>query len=446
MSERPPPEHESPPDQWWDESDEPEYLVLPDPDPARRTSSPGRSEPSLEAIAGRIERLEGLVDKVTSQVAVARDEIGGFASEIREGLRSLTGGIDTVRTQGAAITGAVDETRRELGVAVETARAEAAAQSAAVQADLEARTTGIRAGLEDVEGSIHQAVRDAADGIGSDLREAVQAVEGAVKEASRVTGEEHASTMDRYAKEFAVALRPLGEGVARIERLASVIEAMGKRRGFRALVRSEETLREEQANFVRALTESSTDVSARVAALTERLGQLDERLERASEDASSLRQLPVHATERVARAVERLRSELTVVLQDRFGEQVQVSVDRLKTELEAGLPVKEAIDRLRDLAGTQSELAAVQKSIDGVVASLRTEVRGLRDRIQSWGKPRTAPRLATEVDQLGNRLDALETEIREGFAERLAQTVTEKVLSALDESEAARGRGLFRRP
>ncbi|MDQ4005265.1 MAG: hypothetical protein M3135_03065 [Actinomycetota bacterium] len=444
MSETRPPEQSSEPR--WDPADEPEYLLLPEPQRSSREAMAARPEPTLAAIVDRIEGLEGVVDRVASQVAVARDEIGAFASEIRDGLRSLTAAIGSVRADASQLSNSVDQTRRELGAAVEATRAESASENATLRGELEMRIAGVQAGLEETEASLRQAMRDATGDVGLVLRESAQAVQTSIGEATRVAGEEHAATMDRYAKEFAVALRPLGEGLARVERLASVIEAMSKQRGFQKLVRSERALREEQAAFVKELSETSADVTGRVAALAEQMKQLEEGLERAAQDASSLKQLPVHATERVARAVERLRTELTVVLQDRFSEQVSVSVERLRTELEAGLPVKEALDRLRDLGRTQTDLSHVQKSIDGVVASLREEVRSLRDRIQSWGKPRTAPRLATELDQLGGRLDALETELRNGLAERLAQTVTEKVISGLEDSEAGRSRGLFRRP
>jgi archaellum component FlaC len=393
---------------WHDETpDEPDYIVLPESgQPRSERETPDLREPVLGALVRRMDRLEGVVDKTASQVGVARDEIGALAAEIREALQTLTVAVGSLRADGAQLAGKLEET----------------------------------------EASLQRAVEDASSDAGLVLRQAAQAVENTVREASRTMSEEHVSTMARYSEEFALALRPIAEGLARVDRLGSLIEAMGKRRGFQELVRSERALREEQTAFVQTLSEASTDLSSRVTGLAEQIRQLEERLESASQDARELKHLPAHATERVARAVERLRTELTVVLQDRFSEQLELSVSRLRTELEAGLPVKEAIDRLRALAGTQADLAQVQRSIDGVVAALRTDVKALRDRIQSWGKPRTAPALARELDQLGGRLDSLEGEIREGLADRVARSVTDSVVAAVEETDAPQRRGLFHRP
>jgi hypothetical protein len=253
-------------------------------------------------------------------------------------------------------------------------------------------------------------------------------------------GEEHAATMDRYANGFAEAMRPLADGVERVEQLRTLIEAMAKRRGFRELVRSEEVLREEQANLARLLVESGADAAARLAAMDSRIAQLEERLEDTIKEAASLRDVPAATTERLSAAIERLRGELTADLEDRFATQVESSVRRLRAELEAGLPVKEALGRLGDVAGTQDDLSKVQRDLDVVVASLRTEARSLHDRIQSWGPPRTAPRLAREVHQLSERLSALEDEIRDGFAERVAATVEARVTAAISERRGRRRR------
>ncbi len=435
------------PEWWWDPDAGPEYLVLPEPGEGRpdRTVSLQRREAEVDSIAVRVERLEGLATRNASQVSMIREEIGALAAEVRDALGSLSEAVDRVRLDGARSAREAGDRTRELAAAVETARAEAVAHTNAVRADLDERTAGIRMGQQEAHASLLQAVRDASADLTMGLRAAAQAVEAAIAEAARTMGEEHASTMERYSKEFAVALRPVAEGLARVERLGASIEAMRKRRGFQELVRSEQTLREEQSAFVRTLSDASGDLAVRVAGLTELVGQLEERLVRAGQDADALKQLPAQATERVAAAVERLRGELTTVMEDRFGEQVSLSVDRLKMELESGLPVQEAITRLRDLPRTQEDLARTQRSIDGGVVSLRAEIRSLEDRIQGWGKPRTAPRLAQDVEAIATRLEAVEGELQGALADRVAQVVTERVLDAVQGPDGAKRRGLRRR-
>lgn len=430
------------PEWWWDSDDGPEYLVLPD----RGDASPPlrRREAEVQSVGARVERLEDMSTRTASQVAQMREELGRLAADLRGSLESLSATVEVLRTNGVKVVREVGDTRRELGAAVDTARAEAVAHGTAMRAELDERAGGIRASLDEIHASLTQALRDAVVQVGIGLREAGHAVEASIGEASRAMGEEHASTMDRYSKELAIALRPVADGVSRVERLGSVIEAMGRRRGFQELVRSERTLREEQSAFVRALSDAGSDVSIRVAGLAELVGRLEERLDRAGQEADALKQLPAHTTERVTAAVERLRGELSAVLEERFGEQVGQSVDRLRMELEAGLPLEEAVTRLRDLPRAQAELAKAQRSIDAMVVSLRTEVRALRDRIQSWGKPRTAPRLSQDLDAVSARLEALEGEARGAIADRVAQVVTTRVLNALREPDAGR-RGLRRR-
>ena len=415
-----------------------------------------RLHQAMETLTGAIERIEA--DVATTARTETLEEAGQRLAAAIEGLRaeSLTAiqgssGNAVAATEAARteLAGAVEGARRELAGAVEAGRADSSGWAEAHRAELETSLAAVRARVDEVDANMHQALREAAIDVGLALREAATSVESSINEASRIMRADQAASMDAYAVRFADVVRPIEDGLDRVERLAAVIEAMGKRRGFQELVSSERALREEQAGFVETLSSAGTEVSSRVTGLTERIERLEARMERAAEDAAAMNQLPARASEGVAAAVERLRVDLSGSLQERFGEQVGQSVAQLRAELEAGLPVKDALQRLRDLATTHAQVARTQESVDALIGALRLDLRALRERIQSWGKPRTAPRLAHDLDGLGERLDALEEDVRGALADRVAERVTAEVtaqvLAALQESEAERRRGRFRR-
>ena len=405
--------------------------------------------------AGLEERLAAAVDELAA--AVSRVEAGqegaarsdqveearaGLDAEVRASRADLAGRVDAWAT---TVDGSVRTAQEELAAAIEAAREEAAGSAGAVRSELQGAYSALAAGIETNAGAVLQALRDAAAEMQVSVQESRLALESAAVQSATAIRQDNAETLQRYAGEIAAAVAPVNDGLARVERLASVIEAMGKRRGFQELVSSEQTLREEQAAFVQNLAGASTSVAAHVNALAERIARLEETMERAAQDAATLNQLPGLATEKVGAEVERARAELAASLDKRFEDRVESSIARIRAEFDAGLPVNEALQQLRELAAAHVQLARVQQGVSELATGLRADVRGLHDRIQSWGKPQTAPRLAHDLGELVGRVDELEAEIRGGLVERVADRVTQQVLAALHQADAERPRGLFRR-
>lgn len=233
----------------------------------------------------------------------------------------------------------------------------------------------------------------------------------------------------------------LEAGFARIGRLADVIETLGSKRAFSELVESEAALRVEQVALTGKLQEAAAAVSEQVASLGNSIDGLEGRLRASGDELGALERIPAEASERVTEAIERLRRSLEATLGDRFAGEVGGSIERLRSELEAGVPVQEVLVRLHDLARSHEGVSRAHREVEELTASLRSDVTRLRKTIEGWGKPRTAPQLAQDLKAVEERVAALESEVG-GLVEAVSARVTEQLLEALD---ARKRRGLLRR-
>jgi hypothetical protein len=383
------------------------------------------SEVSESALAGLREAEEALrtrLGEVEAALRIGVDEaardVRGRMEQAEEALRTRLGEVDEAgRGRLAEATAGLGEVVGDLGSRLDSAATVEQVDSA-------------KAALDDAIRSLRQTVGEVRAG----LEHAVRSTAVELREASgRDTG--------RLADRLSGPLRAVQTGLGRVDRLASVIDSLGRRRGFQELIEAERALRAEQTAFVDRLTTSGARVSDGIEDLAGRIDRLEEGLRAAAEETASLRQLPGHASERVTAAMEQTRATMEEALEQRFDRSLEASIRGLRAELERGVPVQDLLQELHDLARAQAELAKAQHTVEGMADALRSEVVRLQGTIEGWGRPKTVPEVAAQQGALEERVAGLEGRVA-GLVDAVADRVTEQVVEAL---EAKGRRGLFRR-
>jgi hypothetical protein len=379
-----------------------------------------------ESLGARIAALERAVLERVSEAAVESGaRLEGADRELRGRLDEIASGL------GARI----DEISESLGAAIGSVQARVDQSPGlkdveSLENTLEASAEALRRAVAESRQSLEAFLSKTADRMRADQAKGAQRMQA-----------DQAKAGERLSERLSKSIGEMEAGFARVSRLAEVIETLGRKRAFQELIESERALREEQSSMVGQLREAGGAVEQHATALGRRIDSLEGRLTAAADQLGALEQVPAAASESVAEAIERLRGTLQETLGERFAGEVGRSVERLRTELEAGVPVKEVLTRLRELAATQEEVSRAQRQVEELSASLRSDVTQLRKTIEGWGKPRTAPQLAEELLALEGRVSALETEVG-GLVEAVSARVTDRVREAL---EARKRRGLLRR-
>ena len=129
-----------------------------------------------------------------------------------------------------------------------------------------------------------------------------------------------------------------------------------------------------------------------------------------------------------ARAGESLRGELSRAVVDAMSD--------VRSELKATMAA--------------SPTAELQKELREAIAAVGDEVDGLRQRIEGWGKPRTAPRIAKELQDLKGRVTRTEGDLRGAIVKEIDRVLDERLdafssalearVAALLQPEARRGK------
>lgn len=428
----------------------------------------GRHREALEGkLSAAVEHLQQELGELERRTAAGATVIGDRAAAAVHATEEALAARQAAATQilGSAmqrgdaeltahVSRSAEELEAHLGAAIAQAAEQAGARLSAGADDLAARVEALRAAAaalaprEDV--AVLQArVDELATSLVELLERARADLADSVSESTAELRGQHKQTADRLGRQVETSTRTLEKGLLRVERLGSLIEAMATKRGFRELVESEARLREEQATFVAGLTDAAQSFEAKLADLGNRAGELGRMLERAAMDASSLRQVPLQASERVAETMGVASERLAAALRAAFAEDVAGATGQLRRELEAGMPVAEVLRTLERLAGTQTELAAAHWDVTAAAGVVAEAAGELRKRIEGWGTPRSTPRLAQEIAALDERVDGIERQIAEDLAPAISKLVTQQVLDALDERdrerERERPRGLFRK-
>lgn len=336
-----------------------------------------RLSATVDEIASVIRQLEGRIDAAAGRedlqslrseldaVAQASDRVGATSTSILEGLNALRGLPSQITESMAEVERAADD-------------------AAGVQEDLDERLKLLADSLADRMSALETR-------LGETLSKTVAALaEDRSRLAPQLTDVAHAANALRSeAKESAVALREeiaglrmeaaaraetLQAALGRIDRLTATLESMGSRRGFRDLMDAEERLREQQSAYADRLIASGQVISQNIQALEQRLTEVADQVAEAA------------------------------------GDQIAATLEEFREEV-AKVPV-------RKLSPAElKEVVALQKELETVTGGLRSDLADLRKRIESWGRPRSAPRLAEEIGAVEGRVRDVERTLQADLVE-----------------------------
>lgn len=304
------------------------------------------------AIEQRMASFPGVVSEAIGvRVRAALEAVGDRTTGAMEGIRSTVTGVEE------RLTGHLEALSRSVE-----------GLPAGMKDSLESALGGLRADLEVMHALPKQIAR-----VLQIVREAI----GTIADSQETLGGRVAGLESGFE-----------ERMARMDALAGAIESLGKRRGIKDLIRSEQEAAEQQEAFVRQLVD-----------LGQRLG---ERLE-ALEASAAIRG-------QVTKDLDAIRRDLGVALEDLR--------DRLAAELASGF------------VGTRGAARGGDADPDVLkeTRATRAELERVRARMDSWGHARSAPRLAQELGAMGERVEALERVVQED----LTDAVFERMQQHLD--------------
>jgi hypothetical protein len=226
----------------------------------------GRLADYREAVGTRVEESAGtLADRLEQSGAAMRaalDELAGGLQADLHALRALpqrlAEGMSAVREAVGEIATAHGHIEERLD---DVSRATSGQE---VRARVDEATQALAARLGEAAGNLRWEVQDALNRVHEQLASLAGGVEGV-----RTDAEERASTLQT--------------GLERVDNLAEAVESIGRRRGFRQVVESDERLRQEQA----AMVERLTDAGERLAARLDDVKQELEGLRKAAHDAQA---------------------------------------------------------------------------------------------------------------------------------------------------------------
>lgn len=388
-------------------------------------SVPPQLAEGMAAIRDAVAEVAGTEALVDEHLGEVRDAIAGLPEGARRAVEeALAGATETFRADrradlekvGAGVTAAMGALGERLGGTV-----------AAVADELE-RTLG--GSVERLEGAV-ATVTERLDGALGGAVERLQATVGtAAEEAGGALGavderiDGLAAEVEALRAETEQRAVALTAGIQRVDHLAEVIETLGRRRGFKELMETEQRLKAEQAALVEQLQATGEGLSQRVQGLEEQLASLAE--------VAELERLQTGVADRIAEAVDGLRASLAEDLGARVSEGMSAAAKaseerakavtaKLQEQVKKAFSSKAAI---KDL----SEISDAQRDLDKAAAALRADIAEVNKKIESWGKPRSAVRLAREVAGLEERVVDLEKTLQE----QLVDEVVDRVQHAFD--------------
>jgi hypothetical protein len=436
----------SPREPWWSRERKPEPdAAEPDPDEHPPAGAPwlGQTEPFLRALARSLEPVEDRLTRIADAARANDADLTRVAEETRDGLQEVTRAVSEVRV---AVSSSTDEVRIGAADAREAAAEARTATVAAVERlveSVEAQSSSLESLSEELVLRIDTRVTELAASVAELLDRARTDFSDALSGTAAELRTHQDQTTARLTDQVTMSTRALEEGFEQLKRLGALIEGMSTRRGFRQLVESEASLREEQAAFVAELADASRRFEARLADATGQMDELRTMLEAAARDAASMRQVPLETSDKVAEKMDEATERLSARLREMHAQDLAASTAKLRRELEQGVPVRDVLEMLERLAKTQADLAAAHRDVTMAAGTIERATDDLRRHIEGWGTPRSAPHLAQELAALDERVGAVEHRIAEDLAPAISTLVTQQVLDALEERDQDRRRGLF---
>jgi uncharacterized phage infection (PIP) family protein YhgE len=387
----------------------------------------------------RVEAVEAVLAQVNAAIEALSRQLVTVSASVQGTIEDATTRASERFSQDLGTLG--EQLGSDLSAAADSARQ--GVREAMVNVDVHMAATRDRLASaptrKDLD-ALSASLQEAADGASAVATNAVERLEGILSRAEQTLTETDLETK-ALVERITQSLQTLDGGFARIDRLASAIESLGRKRGFQELVAGEQRLREEQAQFVRDLAGTGERIAERIQGLDLRIAELEGRLDAATGAATALRSLPENISGTISSRIEGLRERMEKALEARFAQDVQSSTKRLRAELEQGVPVSETLRELRALTASQYELARAQERSEHAAARLTEELTALRARIDGWGRLGSAPRLAEQVKDLEERVGELEGRLEDSLPGEIAKRVAAEVMQL----QGAKRRGIRRR-
>jgi ABC-type transporter Mla subunit MlaD len=205
--------------------------------------------------------MAGRLDQAVSGLRAALDELGEVFQADINALRALP---ERLAEGMSAVREAVGEMAAAHGHIEERLDAVSRASAEEVRGRVDETSEALAARLGEAAGKLRWEVQDALSRVQEQLASLVGGIEGV-----RTDAEERASALQT--------------GLERVDNLAEAVESIGRRRGFRQVVESDERLRQEQA----AMVERLSDAGERLATRLEEVKQELEGLRKAAHDAQA---------------------------------------------------------------------------------------------------------------------------------------------------------------
>ncbi|MGH2711432.1 MAG: hypothetical protein ACRDH9_09550 [Actinomycetota bacterium] len=390
----------------------------------------------LKGIPAQLESLEALRD-LPGRIQEALGAVG----EIRNRVVALEGGIERTREETAtAISGLADSVSdRVEGIAgrLTTIISERVAE---VARRLEEAISQVREATQD-RSAFDEQIANLAEQV-VDPREIADAARNATESAL-------SAFTDDYAKRSAA----LEKAFRRVDDLAEALGSLEKRRGARELLDGEQRLLEQQEAISKRVTETADLLTERIGIIEGELSTILERVDqkrlteeiagRIESSVNELREtMSLDLGKRLAQAI----AHISKAAADRVAEDIGGRIENLREEL-----AEEAIK-----AGTRIFMKAG--------SGLQEEIGAMRAKIDSWGKSRTAPKVAEQIQAMEKRIekvaftveeelvDAVFDRMQRAFDRRfevLVQLVEARIREAFekhDETPPAHRRRFMRRP
>jgi hypothetical protein len=187
-----------------------------------------------------------------------------------------------------------------------------------------------------------------------------------------------------------------------VDGLSDALGSLEKRRGARELLEGEQKLLEQQEALVRTVTETANQLGGRVLSIE---GEITAILERVEESRLS-QEVGEHIKGAVAELQETIAHGLGTRLSKAIAAISGAAVERVAQD------VGGRVENLREELAEDATRVATEIFEQASVA-MSEEIRAMRAKIDSWGRSRTAPKVAEEIAAMNKRIDKVALTVEE---------------------------------
>ena len=354
----------------------------------------------LREIPARIDSLESLRE-LPSRIEEALSAVG----EIRNRVAAVEGGMERTREEtAAAITGLADSiSQRVDGIA------------GRLTSIVSEKVADVAGRLEEAIAQVREATQDrsAFDEQIANLAEQVVDPKD-IADAARNATE---SALSAFTEDYSKRSAALEKAFRRVDDLAEALGSLEKRRGARELLEGEQKLLDRQEEISRRVTETADS-------LTERIGSIEGELTAILERVDQKR-----LTEEIAGRIEASINELRESMSLDLGKRIATAIAHIS---------KAAADRVADDVGARVENLREELAEEAIKAGtrifmqagsgLQEEIGAMRAKIDSWGRSRTAPKVAEQIQAMEKRVERVALAVEE----ELVDAVFDRMQRAFD--------------